>query len=210
MSKLLYLKCSPRKERSYSNAAADAFIASYKEKNPEDKIETLNLFERELPRFDGLALQAKYAILHGEKHTDEELAAWRAVETIIDEFKSADKYLFSVPMWNFLIPYQLKHYIDILVQPTYTFGFTEEGAYVGLVTGKPALLICSRGGEYPEGSEAEAFDFQTKYLKTILGFIGFTDIKSLIVEPTLAGGPDTAREKREAAIHKAKEMAGLF
>jgi FMN-dependent NADH-azoreductase len=31
--------------------------------------------------------------------------------------KSADAYLISVPMWNFSIPYMLKHYIDIVIQP---------------------------------------------------------------------------------------------
>ncbi|MBP1740722.1 MAG: hypothetical protein H6Q48_3015, partial [Deltaproteobacteria bacterium] len=41
------------------------------------------------------------------------------------------------------------------------------------------------------------------------GFIGFTDIRTLIVEPTLAG-PDVAKKKRDEAIAKAKEMAKTF
>jgi FMN-dependent NADH-azoreductase len=210
MSKLLYIQSSPRGERSYSVAAANAFVASYKETKPGDEIVTINLFEKNLPPFDGLTVTAKYTILHGLKHSEEELAAWRAVEAIIDEFKSADKYIIAVPMWNFLIPYRLKQYIDILVQPTYTFNATADGGYEGLVTGKPVFIAYSRGGEYPPGSEAEVFDFQTKYLKTILGFMGLTDIRTLIIEPTLAGGPDVAKEKRGAAIAKAREMAKSF
>lgn len=209
MSKLLYIQASPRGERSYSIAAADAFIESYQAANPDDEVTTINLFNKELPPFDGLALQAKYSILHGQKHSKEELAAWREVEKIIDEFRSADKYVLAVPMWNFHLPYRLKHYIDILVQPTYTFSFSPEEGYKGLVTGKPVFIAYSRGGEYPQGSESEAFDFQTKYLNMILGFIGFTDIRPLIIEPTLAG-PEIAREKREAAIARAKEMAKSF
>jgi FMN-dependent NADH-azoreductase len=210
MSKVLYIQCSPRKERSHSAAVADAFIRSYKEANPGDEIVTINLFDKELPDFDGPALQAKYTILHGLEHSDAERAAWQSVEDIIDEFKWADKYVLAVPMWNFSIPYRLKHYIDILVQPTYTFNMTAEGAYEGLVKGKPVFAACSRGGEYPPGSEAEAFDLQTKYLKTILSFIGLTNIHIQTIEPTLKEGPGKAQEVREKAIAQAQEKAKSF
>ena len=210
MSKVLYIQASPRVDRSYSIAAANGFIDSYLEENPGNDIVTMNLFSKDLPPFDGLALQAKYTILHGLEHSDEELAAWRAVEAIIDEFKSVDKYIIAVPMWNFHLPYKLKHYIDILIQPTYTFNVTDDGGYEGLVTNKPVFVACSRGGEYPPDSEAEAFDFQIKYLKMILGFIGFTDVRMLVIEPTLAGGPELAKQKLEDAINKAKAMAKSF
>lgn len=210
MAKILYIKASPRGERSYSTAAAEAFLEAYKKANPKDEVVKIDLFKKELPPFDGNALQAKYNILHGEKHSKEDLAAWRAVEAIIEEFKSADKYVMSVPMWNFGIPYRLKHFIDLVVQPTYTFRVTDKGAYEGLVTGKPIFVACSRGGTYPPGTGAEAFDHQTAYLKTILGFMGFRDPKILTVEPTLAAGPEAADKARETAIAKAKETAKFF
>jgi FMN-dependent NADH-azoreductase len=210
MSTILYIQASPRIERSYSIAAADAFIESYRAAHSDDKIITMNLFHKDLPPFDGLYVQAKYTIMHGLKHTEEERAAWRTVEALIAEFKSADKYVMAVPMWNFSIPYRLKQYIDILVQPTYTFKITDEGGYAGLVTGKPVFLACSSGGEYPAGTPYEAYDFQTKYLKLILGFIGFTDIRLLAIGPTLNQGHEVAKEKRAAAIVKAREMAQSF
>jgi FMN-dependent NADH-azoreductase len=209
MSKLLYIQASPRIERSHSIAAADAFVSAYRQTNPKDEVITMNLFKKDLPAFDGLAVQAKYAILHGMKHTPEELAAWKTVEEIIAEFKSADKYALAVPMWNFGIPYRLKQYLDIIVQPGYTFSFSPQEGYKGLVLGKPVFVAYSRGGAYPKGSAEEAFDLQTKYLQLALGFIGFRDIRVLIVEPTLAG-PDVAKQKREEAIAKAKEMAKTF
>ena len=210
MSTILYIQASPRIERSYSIAAADAFIESYRAAHSDHKIITMNLFHKDLPPFDGLYVQAKYTIMHGLKHTEEERAAWRTVEALIAEFKSADKYVMAVPMWNFSIPYRLKQYIDILVQPTYTFNITDEGGYAGMVTGKPVFLACSSGGEYPAGTPYEAYDFQTKYLKLILGFIGFTDIRLLAIGPTLNQGPEVAKEKRAAAIVKAREMAQSF
>jgi FMN-dependent NADH-azoreductase len=209
MSKVFYIQASPRIERSYSIAVADAFISAYKQSNQKDEVVTINLFKKDLPPFDGLTVQAKYTILHGLKHSPEELAAWKKVEEIITEFKSADKYVMAVPMWNFGIPYRLKQYLDIIVQPTYTFSFSPQEGYKGLVKGKPIFVSYSRGGAYPKGSAEEAFDLQTKYFQLALGFIGFTDIRTLVVEPTLAG-PDMAKKKREEAIAKAKEMAKAF
>lgn len=210
MSTILYIQASPRVERSYSIAVANAFIDAYRAARPGDEIITMNLFQKDLPPFDGLTVQAKYTIMHGLQHTGEERAAWRTVEALIAEFKAADKYVLAVPMWNFSIPYRLKQYIDILVQPTYTFNVTDGGGYAGLVIGKPVFLACSSGGEYPAGTPAEAYDFQTKYLKLILGFIGFTDIRLLTIGPTLNQGTDVAKEKRAAAIVKAREMAQSF
>jgi FMN-dependent NADH-azoreductase len=209
MSKLLYIQASPRIERSYSIAAANAFVSAYQQANPKDEVVTMNLFKKDLPAFDGLAVQAKYTILHGLKHTAEELAAWKRVEELIAEFKSADKYALAVPMWNFGIPYRLKQYLDIIVQPGYTFSFSPKEGYKGLVLGKPIFVSYSRGGAYEKGSPAEAFDLQTRYFQLALGFIGFTDIRTLIVEPTLSG-PDVAKKIREDSIAKAKEMAKAF
>lgn len=72
------------------------------------------------------------------------------------------------------------------------------------------FIAYARGGEYPTGSDKETFDLQKKYLELILAFIGFSDIRSVVVEPTLEGGPDVAKQKRAGAIEKAKQMAGEF
>ena len=210
MNRLLYIQASPRIGRSHSILVADAFIESYEESNPADEVITVNVFRKDLPPFDGLAVQAKYTILHGKERTEEELAAWKAVEAVIEEFTAADKYVMAVPMWNFGIPYRLKQYVDVLVQPGYTFSYTPEEGYKGLVTGKPIFVAYSRGGQYPPGSPSEAFDLQKRYLELILGFIGFSDIRSVVVEPTLEAGPEVAKSKRDGAIAQARQMARKF
>ncbi len=210
MSKVLYIKASPRRGRSHSLAVAEAFLASYLKAHPGEDIITLDLFTAPLPPFDGLTINGKYNIMHGRPHSPEEAAAWRVVEEFISQFKSADKYVLATPMWNFSIPYRLKQYLDIIVQPTYTFTYTPEAGYQGLVTGKPIFIASARGGQYPPGSPGEAFDLQKKYLELILGFMGFTDIRWVIVEPTLEGGPEVAQAKRQAAIIQARELAKVF
>ena len=209
MQKLLYIQASPRKERSKSTQVASVFLESYQQSHVEDTVETLNIFEEDLPTFDGLKVQAKYTILHGKEHSREERQAWDAIEKIITHFKSADKYVFSLPMWNFSIPYRLKQYIDILVQPGYTFTFGENG-YEGLVKDKPVLVVYSRGGSFPEGSEREAFDIQKKYMELFLGFIGFENIQSIVVGPTLQGEPSDLQTMLDASIQKARSLASNF
>lgn len=209
MAKLLHIQASPRTARSASVAVANHFLDVYRTQHPGDTIETINLWDEELPAFDGAAIDAKYAILHGQQHTPEQAAAWQAVTRIADRFKSADKYLVSVPMWNFGIPYRLKHFIDVLVQPGLTFSFSPETGYQGLVTGKPVVAIYARGGAYGPGTGAESYDAQSSYLRQILGFIGFTRIEEIFVEPTL-GAAKAKEDAIAAGNQKAASLAAAI
>jgi len=205
MTKLLYIEASPRKKRSSSIAVAKTFLDMYRKTNPQDEIVTLDLWQKELPPFDGDVIDAKYAIMHGETKTAEQVKAWKKVEALIDEFKSADKYLFSLPMWNFGVPYKLKHYIDLLVQPGYAF-VVENGAYKGLITNKKVTLVYARGGSYEAGN---VLDLQKPYMETILAFIGFKNFSSIIIQPTLES-PEAKKKSLDAAHATAKSLAPQF
>ena len=154
--------------------------------------------------FDGNHINAKYKVLHGENPTNEEAKAWDEILKIVDLFKDADSYLFSIPMWNFSIPYKLKHFIDVITQPGLTFNFYPETGYEGLVTGKPITVIYARGGEY-SSVETATMDFQKTYMELLLGFIGFQDIKTILVEPTL-----TDSDSKEQTISGSKDQAIVF
>jgi FMN-dependent NADH-azoreductase len=209
MAKLLHIQSSPRGNRAASVAVAKQFIKAYLKAHPGDSVETLNLWEANLPEFDDAILEAKYAVLNGQPHTVEQLNAWRAVTKIADHFKSVDKLIVSLPMWNFSIPYKLKHYLDILIQPGLTFGFSPAKGYKGLVTDKPLVIVYARGGAYGPGTGAEAYDQQSSYLKQVFGFIGFTKIQEIFVEPTITSA--TAKDEAVAiASRKATELAVQF
>ena len=208
MATVLYLQASPRQPQdSYSSRAASAFIAAYRKLHPDDQVVTRTVFDPALPEFNQVAADGKYAIMHGQPHTPAQAAAWRGVAQEAAAFKAADKIVLAVPMWNFGIPYRLKQYLDVLVQPTLTFSFDPVKGYAGLVKGKPVLLVLSRGGEYPAGSPV---DFQLPYLKFVFQFIGFTDLRTLLIEPTMASGPEVAATKLAAAIQQAPALAATF
>ncbi|MCB1747743.1 MAG: NAD(P)H-dependent oxidoreductase [Gammaproteobacteria bacterium] len=208
MARLLYVEASPRKGRSHSITVAEAFIEAYAAAHPGDTVDRLDLWNADLPRFDGAMLDAKYAILHGQAPSTAEQAAWGEVEAVAERFKSADKYLFSVPMWNFGLPYVMKHYIDIVTQPGLTFAFDPASGYSGLVSGR-AVAVYASGGAYHAGSGAEAFDLQKPAFEGWLGFVGLTDVERLTVAPTL-GAADDVTATVAAAVARARELAARF
>ena len=202
MARLLHIESSPRKDRSASIELARFFEEEYMKRHPGDRVETLDLWHTKLPEFDGETINAKYAILHGLSHTPAQRKAWQTVVETFEQFRSADKFLFSVPMWNFGIPYKLKHYVDIITQPTLSFSYSETTGYQGLVTGKPVAVIYARGGGYSD-PESAPYDKQKPYVEDWLRFIGFTTIHPILVEPTLADPADVAKAKaaaREAVL----------
>lgn len=202
MSKLLYIEASPRKDRSASIEVAQSFVSAFQDENPDNLVETLDLWSLALPEFDGDRINAKYRVMHGENPSTDEAKAWDEITRIVDQFKNTDSYLFSLPMWNFSIPYKLKHYFDLICQPGLAWSFSPDTGYQGLITGKSATLILARGGEYSSSAEAGAMDFQKTYMEMILGFIGFQGIQTVLIEPTL-----TDPESKQQTLITAKEQA---
>jgi FMN-dependent NADH-azoreductase len=208
MAKLIYIESSPRKDRSHSIKVANAFVTAYKAKNPNDHVDVLDLWAEKLPSFDGDMINAKYAAMHGAKQSAGETAAWSQIQKMFDRFNAADKYLFSVPMWNFGVPYILKQYIDIITQPGMAWSFDPATGYSGLVKGK-AAVIYSSAGAYHEGSGAEAFDNQRPYFRAWLGFVGITDVTPVSCAPMLAAPEDVAKAVSDA-VTAAQELAAIF
>ena len=208
MTKLLYIEVSPRKERSHSIAVAEAFLDAYSAANPDHEIDKMDLWDAELPELNMAMIDAKYRLLAGDELDEREANAWRIVEATFNRVNSADKIVISTPMWNFNVPYKLKHLIDIIIQPDLAFAVVE-GGYEGLVKGKPAMVIVARGGAYPPGSEFYDVDFQKRYLDFLLSFIGFDDIRSLVVEPTLAAEDEVAATRAQI-IEEGKAAGASF
>ncbi len=204
MSKLLYIEASPRKDRSASTAVARSFIDAFQESKPENEVKILDLWDCVLPEFTGHHINAKYRVLHGENPSADEIRAWEEITQIVDDFKDADSYLFSIPMWNFSIPYKLKQFIDVITQPGLAFSYSPQTGYKGLIVGKPVTLIYASGDEYSSAKSAR-LDFQKPYMETFLKFIGFEDIATITVEPTLS--PPEVRDK---VLCMAKDQAMVF
>jgi len=207
MSTLLHIESSPRKRRSASLDVARAYVDAYRDAHPDHRIDVLDLWSVALPEFDGGALDAKYADLSGTPLNEAQQQAWASIRELAQRLHDADTLLFSVPLWNFSIPYKLKHFIDVVSQRGILFSFDEHGLQ-GLLKDKKAVVMYARGLDYSVGSStpAHSFDFQRPYMEAWLRSVGVTDVKSIVVEKTLLG-PEPDHAARQAAREQAVALA---
>ena len=208
MAKLLYVETSPRKQRSASIEVARAFLDAYRHANPADSIEEIDVWNLDLPEFDEAAFEAKYAGIEGRARTPAQQVVWDRFVALAQPFRDADKIVFAVPMWNWGIPYKLKHLIDVISMKDVLFTFDERGL-LGLLGGKKALLVLAKGVDYSAGSATAAWDQQTPYLTVWLNSLGITDITVLPVEKSLYG-PEVDRSARDAATASGRALATSF
>ena len=208
MTTLQHISASPRGAESESLALADVLLSTYQEANPDHTIEHWDLWDGSLPPFGPTAAHAKMAIFGGLSFTTEQAATWRRIEETFARFDSADRYLFSVPMWNHNVPYILKQFIDVVSQPGMVFGFDGEHGYTGLLRGKRAGVIYT-SGVYGEGrGPAFGNDFQAPYFEDWLRWAGIHDIHTVQFRPNLA--TTDADAARLVAQDRAREVAKLL
>jgi FMN-dependent NADH-azoreductase len=209
--KILYITANPKSdEQSYSLSVGKAFLDAYRQANPQDEIIELDLYKIDIPLIDKDVFNGWGKLQQGiafEQLTAAEKAKVSRINELTDQFIAADKYIFVTPMWNFSIPPKMKAYIDTICIAGKTFKYTEQGS-VGLLTGKRAVHIQARGGIYSEGP-AKEFEFGDRYLRTVMNFIGITDVETVVVEG-MAQMPDEAENIRAKAIERAREVAKRF
>ncbi|CAI1053604.1 FMN-dependent NADH-azoreductase [Serratia marcescens] len=186
MSRVLVLKSSILGEYSQSGKLVDFFVEQWRETHPEDTFTVRDLANPTLPELDGEVMAGFTA---GDKPlTPHQQSTLALSDKLIAELKSHDTLIISAPMYNFNIPTQLKIYFDLIARAGQTFRYTSAGAE-GLVTGKKAIVISSRGGVHADTPT----DLITPYVKLFLGFIGITDVEFVLAEG-FAYGPEAAEK----------------
>jgi FMN-dependent NADH-azoreductase len=143
------------------------------------------------------------AAIKGEPASEKELAARALSDALVAELAAADILVIASPMYNFGMSSTLKAWFDHVLRAGLTFRYTPDGPE-GLMKGKKAVVIESRGGFYSEGPAA-AMDAQEAHIRIMLGFMGIDEVTFVRAEK-LAFGPEAA----EAAIAEAGEALGLF
>jgi len=135
--------------------------------------------------------------------TPVEVEARALADGLIAELKASDVLVIGAPMYNFAIPTGLKAWFDHVLRAGATFRYSEAGPE-GLVTGKKAIVVLSRGGLYSEGP-AVGLDFQEPHLRTLLGFMGVTDVTFVRAEK-LGFGPDAVAQAKADAKARIGEI----
>jgi FMN-dependent NADH-azoreductase len=194
MSTVLVLTSGALGTASVSNQLVQDAIGGLLLHDPDLRIITRDLGGNPIPH---LTVESATALRGAEPGNAEQTAAQTLSDELIAEIKAADTLVIGAPMYNFGIASTLKTWFDYVLRAGITFKYSERGP-VGLLEGKRAIVIESRGGLYSEGP-AKVMDSQEPHLRNLLGFIGITNITFIRAEK-LAFGP----EARERAIDTAR------
>lgn len=194
--KLLHIDSSILGDNSVSRQLSAALVEAVAQKHPDLSVTHRDLATQPVAHLSGEILGAAFI---SESDWNPTQRAERALtDSLINEFLAADVVVIAAPMYNFSIPSQLKSWIDRIAAAGRTFKYTDAGP-VGLAGGKKVLIASSRGGVYST-DQGRAMDFQEDYLRTVMGFVGITDIEIVRAEAVNMG-----EDKRATAIHAARE-----
>jgi FMN-dependent NADH-azoreductase len=193
MSKILHVISSPRGAASNSIQLGNAIIDRLKEQDPGAAVVVRDLTNGPFPHLEEAHLNAFFTPV--EQHTEANKEAIRHSNEAIKEIFDADIIVIGAPMYNFGISSVLKSWLDHIARAGITFRYNADGAPEGLVSGKKVYLAVATGGIYSSGDYMSA-DFVTPYLRTMLAFIGITNVSVIWSEGfAIPGLKETALEK---------------
>lgn len=183
---ILQINASARSEGANSTRVANTIVNRLKAANQCAKVTLRDLAVTPHPMLDEAALGALFT--PADQRTPEQAARAALDDALIAEIQAHDTIVLGVPMYNFGVSVQLKNWIDAIARVGVTFHYTETGPE-GLLKGKKVYVALARGGLY-RGTDKDA---QVPYLKTVLGFLGMTDLQFIYAEG-LAMGPEAAEK----------------
>lgn len=190
---------SSARQNGHSSALADDFVQALVAGNAGATVTVRNLTTNPHPVLDEAALGALFT--PADARSAEQAARVALDDALIAEVQAADVLVLGVPMYNFAVPAQLKNWIDAIARARVTFEYTANGP-VGLLKGKKVYVVLTRGGVHRD----QPSDTQVPYLRTVLGFLGMTDVEFVYAEG-IAMGPDA----EAAALASARaEIARLL
>lgn len=208
MTTVLFIKANNRPAaQAVSVKLYEAFLASYKESNPNDTVVELDLYNEDLPYVGVDMINGTFKSSRGIDLTEKESAVVAIADKYLNQFLEADKVVFGFPLWNLTIPAVLHTYIDYLNRAGKTFKYTPNGP-VGLIVNKKIALLNASGGVYSTGPAAE-MEMAVKYVANMMGFFGATDIKTIVIEGH-SQSPDKAEEIISNGLNKAIKLASTF
>ncbi|HEV2865143.1 MAG TPA: FMN-dependent NADH-azoreductase [Allosphingosinicella sp.] len=202
MTNVLILDSAATGEASVSRRLTRELAETVQRRQPRARIVRRDIGAAPIPHLTEATVPA---IRAGIVETEAARQALELSDGLIAELQEADLIVIGAPMYNFGMPSTLKAWFDHVLRARITFRYTEAGPE-GLIKGKKAIVIETRGGLYSEGPGA-AMDSQEPHIRTLLGFIGIDDVTFVRAEK-LAAGPEAAAEAIADAAGRLDRLAG--
>lgn len=202
MTSILLVTSSPRGDASHSTRIATELAENLRARAPGATLVTRDLARNPLPHVDDAFTGGIFT--PPEQRSPAQSAAVAQSDAAVDELLAADVVVIATGMINFGVYSTLKSWIDNVARAGRTFSYSADGPK-GLATGKKAYVVVASGGAYSSGPGA-ALDHSGPYLKTVLGFLGITDVEEIRVEG-LAFGPEAEQKALAAARDRIPALA---
>jgi len=193
MKTLLKLNSSLFSDHGQSSQLAERFVSDWLRTNPGSRVIARDLAREPIPHHTAERFQAFLA--QPEARTPEQAAIAAESDELIGELERADVIVLALPMYNFGVPSVLKAYFDHIARAGRTFRYTEKGPE-GLLKGKKALVLATRGGLYA----GTALDTQTAYVRDFLRFVGIDDVHFVYAEGLAMGDEPKAKALAKARV----------
>ncbi|MHA7777868.1 FMN-dependent NADH-azoreductase [Roseibium sp. M-1] len=205
MSNVLVLTSSALGDASISNQLTSHIVNQVRLRNDKSKVISRDLGKNPVPH---MTQDATVALRAPETQNEDQAIARALSDELIAELKATDLLVIGAPMYNFGIPSTLKAWFDYVLRAGVTFSYSEAGPE-GLLKDKRAIVVLTRGGFYSEGP-AQVMDAQEPHLRTLLGFIGITDVTFIRAEK-LAFGAEIQEQVIASARKEVDDLVeGLF
>lgn len=196
--RLLHIIGSPRGERSRSRSVADHFLSHLSCTG----VEELDLWAEDLPELDNAMLESRYRLIRGESVEPGFERQWNDLRKRVDHLLAFDIWLFSTPMWNLGLPYRVKHYLDLVIQPTMAFTNDASGAVTAHGEDKIAVLIGAGALDIRPDSPLAALDFGLTHLAQCLRvYFGVSDVHEIRAVPTFGDDRTVEDAMKTARLH---------
>jgi FMN-dependent NADH-azoreductase len=202
MNEILCVTSSPRGDTSYSNLVAARVLREIRAVQPHANVTIRDLAHNPLPHIDDDFVTATRSVAGAR--TERQRALLDQSDILVNELIDADTIVIASAMINFGVPSTLKTWIDYVSRPGRTFEYTDLGEQ-GLLMGRKAVLVLARGGVY--SGPLNGRDHQESYLRTVLNFLGITDIETIVIEG-VALGPEAAEKALELGLRRAGAVVG--
>jgi len=173
-----------------------------------NKVTELNLWnESKLLHYNADHARSKMSILKGSSTVnDQELIS--PVLMAAQNMNRMDLVVVSTPMWNYSVPYVLKQYLDIVVQPGINFR-DENQTSLDHLRGRQLVVFSSAGATFEENSSRK--DFMNPLLSQVFRLMGFDKQEFVFIQGTSTRSRvDALNWTKKEAVHVAELMNDNF
>ncbi|MGW6425056.1 FMN-dependent NADH-azoreductase [Nocardia sp. NPDC055053] len=178
MTYLLHIDSSSLGEGSVSRQVAQSFRDAW-----QGQAVHRDLAANPVPHLSAAGITARTT--DPARYTAEQTEAAALQDELVEEFLGASAYLFTVPMYNLMMPSVFKAWLDQII----IGGRTLDRFGPSPAAGRPAVLISARGGGYGPGTPKHGLDYVVPALEAVLGRDDLLGLDITTVTPELTMAP---------------------